>query len=631
MPPALRGTPHTTARQRTRSRGFLLAFGILLVFLLSVVARLAQFRVLDNSIVIDAPYHVLLTIAAYQETPISVHHGVPIVSLGAPLDKFVPWSATTPDGLGNYYYTSFPLLGFVIPRLIFSALSLAVTLRNLLLVNLGIHALATTVSAALGWRLAGLNGASRDCQWSVAGLCAIAYIWNTEALYSHGVIYWAHSPFQIFWMLQLICLSFILSPPSPNRPLLGQVNLALFGLLSFLGPSTEWSGYVANLGLVLVLLVAGRRTSFRKMWLPITAVVVATLLALATFVLFMISTLDHAAFATALTKSYRSRAGVPHEWSYAVFLANFGIGYIESYGLYLALVLGLIVVALRRARENVGDRAVIVPSPLMWIALAAFPLLENALLLQHASRYTFDRLKLSVVIVVALAVVFPQLARRGRSLIVGAVAGCAIFTLVQFIVVSTVLPHVQPTRPYTFIEGVQLLYRRVWQVPEMAKNAILVPRLAGYENAVYATPLKVRGYPCFTLHRNPYELIDSVAALDDLVTKRGAHYGIWLLGIEERNSICYWNQGVVVDRAGNTLEIVGAMSDAEGKAGVLEVTAEALPFFERAANLKIAGQIIPIVRCDADSLRVFLGASPTTGSGPWIYTISSENGRGAGE
>ena len=65
----------------------------------------------------DATWHTLLTIKAYDETPLSVHKFLPIVSLGVKDDKGISWGATVSDELGNYYYTSFSPAVYVLPFL----------------------------------------------------------------------------------------------------------------------------------------------------------------------------------------------------------------------------------------------------------------------------------------------------------------------------------------------------------------------------------------------------------------------------------------------------------------------------------------------------------------------------------
>ena len=181
--------------------------GILSLFLLSYFLRTTHHDgnryVIDN---IDASYHVLLTIKALKATPSDVHKFLPIVSLGNPEDKNIPWGATVPDSYGNYYYTSFSPLGFFIPYLYFEGTGYDLTIENLAIFNMIIHLIATILFA---WIISlflinlGLSPVNRTL--AIISL-TLFYIFSNEALYSHGVIYWHHSLFQVFWFIQLIAL-----------------------------------------------------------------------------------------------------------------------------------------------------------------------------------------------------------------------------------------------------------------------------------------------------------------------------------------------------------------------------------------------------------------------------------------
>ncbi len=57
---------------------------------------------------LEASYHAILTAEALLRTPISQHWGLPLVSLGAANDKWIPWGATVATAHGDYVYTSFP-------------------------------------------------------------------------------------------------------------------------------------------------------------------------------------------------------------------------------------------------------------------------------------------------------------------------------------------------------------------------------------------------------------------------------------------------------------------------------------------------------------------------------------------
>ena len=83
----------------------------------------------------DATWHTLLTVEAYNETPISEHLFLPIITLGSQDDKYITWGATLPDEKGNYYYTSFSAAGYFLPWLFMRIFKLPVTEQSLYLFN----------------------------------------------------------------------------------------------------------------------------------------------------------------------------------------------------------------------------------------------------------------------------------------------------------------------------------------------------------------------------------------------------------------------------------------------------------------------------------------------------------------
>ena len=83
----------------------------------------------------DATWHTLLTMEAYEETPISVHKFLPIVSLGGMDNKHISWGATIPDLEGNYYYTSFSPAGYVLPYFFVKIFHLPINEKSLYIFN----------------------------------------------------------------------------------------------------------------------------------------------------------------------------------------------------------------------------------------------------------------------------------------------------------------------------------------------------------------------------------------------------------------------------------------------------------------------------------------------------------------
>lgn len=72
-------------------------------------------------------------------------------------------------------------------------------------------------------------------------------IFSREVLQSHGVVYWSHSLYQLVMVLTLRYLFQHLTgtPDHPHRR-----HVRMLAVLAFLGPMTEWTGYLFNLGLI---------------------------------------------------------------------------------------------------------------------------------------------------------------------------------------------------------------------------------------------------------------------------------------------------------------------------------------------------------------------------------------------
>ena len=120
----------------------LLVFPAVLALLVSVLKYRSGEINYYNS---DATWHVLYTVEAYRETPVSEHLFLPLTSLGSGDDKNIPWGATVLGRNGNYYYTSFSPAGYFLPWLFMKLFSPSVTEGSLY----GLNTVLFAVSASL--------------------------------------------------------------------------------------------------------------------------------------------------------------------------------------------------------------------------------------------------------------------------------------------------------------------------------------------------------------------------------------------------------------------------------------------------------------------------------------------------
>lgn len=150
---------------------------------LSIMLRYPQSET-QNYTCADATMHTLLTMEAYNETPISVHKFLPIVSLGQSEDKGIPWGATIPDQYGNYYYTSFSPLGYVAPWLFVKMFNLPINKESLYLFNSILYLSCFTLLTALMLKLFGDR-----LPKSLIILISALYLFQPEILHSQGIVY----------------------------------------------------------------------------------------------------------------------------------------------------------------------------------------------------------------------------------------------------------------------------------------------------------------------------------------------------------------------------------------------------------------------------------------------------------
>lgn len=511
------------------SKGSLIVFlSVAFLFAASAVWRLGIYDPASNSRNADAPYHVLLTSAAYDQTPASVHLYLPVVSLGAFQDKNIPWGGAIADQRGNYYYTSFPPLGFIAPHVFMEGAGLPKTLHSLMAFNLLLHAACTAMIALLVWRM--LQGALEPRRTIITALVAVTYIMTTESLRSHGIHYWPHSLFQVVWLGQLLLLHRWLARQSSRATVVGLL------LLSFVAPLVEWSAYFANAALTLVLL-ASRTAHNRPAYGLAFGVAALTAGALAAHLAWFSAVLGPDTLLEIVMSrgQQRSVAAAPLLSS----LHSLWLNYYDSFGhiVSLACMGALAMLTVLRRRSGPAPRAIW----LLMLFAAAVPAFENIVLISHAIEYTFDRLKVLVPLLILLAWTAASMPKWALSFAAAAWVVAVAGNLPTF--------RAEVSRSSFAAEDTHndRLLRRV---RALAKPCTLV-----------AVEGAVRGWVNLKLGRGVYEGVSSPADLATLVRDKGACRGVLLKGKYLWNGIYAWQEALVIQagkdkvrqiRVGNT-------------------------------------------------------------------------------
>lgn len=345
---------------------------------------------------IEAPWHVLLTVEAMAQNPVARHWFLPIVTLGNVHDKFIPWGATVHSAGGDFFYTSFSPPGFVVPFLWFRATGLPLGLTGLAAFNLLLHGISCALLYVLLRRAVAVSGAPPAVSRAAALAGSVIAVAAREPLLSQGLIYWHQSLYQCLLVATLLVVQRI---ASENRR--APASAAALLLLGFAGAWLEWTGFVLNAVLATLFWRAGKRR------LALGLLAVSALAGLA-FVLHFLAVLDPADLLQAMRSRFGARGA--SSGSVTALLA----GYWASYGLFLPL-LGACLLAGALALRRRGPVSF---GPTTFLLLAASgPLLENVLLVQHATEFAFDRLKFIPVAALVIALATAHAGRGGRAAI----------------------------------------------------------------------------------------------------------------------------------------------------------------------------------------------------------------------
>lgn len=379
------------------SRYFIFSILVLLfAYAMSLGLRIDMFMERTGAQGLEASYHVLWTVQALEASPPEAHRFLPTVTRAPDPDALIGWGQTVPTPGGSQVYTSFPPLGFLVPFAVLGPLPGGHGFLMLALLNslVGLAAAAglggLARAAALSLRADApdaMDGAVRDRDgWVVFAAVAVCYLLSREALVSHGAVYWPHS------LAQLCLIAGCWLAFRVFRRVHGWADLAGLFAVALIYPALEWTGFVFNAGLVLAFMGDGvwrRRAGVADghghvCWSAAVLVVLATLVSGGTIVAHYVSVIGAAELLSALGE----RAGARSFRAEAV--VGLPLGYFISFG---ALVPLAALAAVRAVSAGLAGRHR--PVALL-IFVAAFPLLENAVMMQHAHQFSFDRLKLGV-------------------------------------------------------------------------------------------------------------------------------------------------------------------------------------------------------------------------------------------
>jgi hypothetical protein len=500
---------------------------ITLIFAAAVFVRLADFRTVTGTPNLEATYHVLLTIKSLEDVPISESHLLPLVTLGNPMDKFIPWGATIPTKDGDFVYTSFPPLGFVVPYFIFKAGSLSVTPQNLIAFN----CLLGLISALLLWNLVRKIILDDGHDAIVASICGVIgagiLLFSREGLQSFGLVYWSQSIEQVWLLGQLLALLRLASAP-------GRKSLILLSALSFLSAYTEWTGVVANSLLAVLMWFSGKHSGYERPKEIAIALLSSTVLAGVAVCAHFFIALGIRETISALHGRFHARSAMMHDADTVSLLE----GYVHSYGLFIVIAFACaLLIAFRRRDDSPKPATALLAFILM---ASATPLAENLIMLQHACEFSFDRIKLVTPLSIIISIAFAR--TIGENFVAGEF--CILLALVA-----------GARQNFNSYESQKLLFGD-WANTVRANESLRaqVQTLIDVNCATFGTNSKVRGYANLLFDRGMYEFT-TPANLLVKANSAGACGSVFLQQADGHTDLPRFISATVVAKAGTAISI----------------------------------------------------------------------------
>src|SRR5258708_14604510 len=340
---------------------------VMLLFVMLVTAHGFISRDIYNNIGVqnlETPWHVLLTGESMAQPQASKHAFLPIVTLGQPTDRYIPWGATVADSEGRYYYTSATSPTFVLPYIWFRAFQLDPTIENLAGFNFLLQTVLILLLYSFVYKLLQFCGVTSATAAASSAAAMTICIFSREALLAFGIVYWYHGIYLIALVAALwLILYAVSSTTAPSRRLL----LAI-GFACFFGAWIDWTGFIFNAGAAVLLFVFG--PTRRNRWIAIS-MVGGTALAGLVIIAHYGAVIDLATMLTAMKGRFAQRSPLGGRGTTYNVLALIQ-GYALSFVPFLVTLLaGCILVLRARIKPEVLKLLI------MMILLASIPLVQN--------------------------------------------------------------------------------------------------------------------------------------------------------------------------------------------------------------------------------------------------------------
>ena len=414
----------------------------------------------------------------YDETPISVHKFLPIVSLGNEEDKNISWGACQTDNEGNYYYTSFSPVGFVAPYIFIKIFNLPININSLYAFN-SIICIATLILMIIIFCKLFSKYISNHY---IIILTTLIYIFSMEVMHSQGVIFWVHSISQILILIQFI---FFMNYKSKKSKI-------AFYMMCVIMPYVEWTGYVSNVAFAIILfiedIVNNKKIRLKSFGKPVL-IAILTILSFGIFSMHFLMNLNFNDYIGTLKDRFLARNISVSTVKITDLLKGYNISY--RYINILCAVMLVIILCIKRTRSKLWD---LIKEYKYEFIFFTFILLENFIMLEHAVVYSFDRLKAAYILIMVLYITISSLSimkLKNRRIIINIIG-----IILILIAISNVKYYKKLDNSY------------IWINTSYKNDKIIstyVNENFNHENSIIATNGGVRGYFNLLFNRGIYE------------------------------------------------------------------------------------------------------------------------------
>lgn len=498
-------------------------FILAIMQLSTLFLRWHDFNDLAGAQNLEAPYHVLLTVTALNETKASNHWYLPTVTLGGDANKYISWGATVPTKTGDYIYTSFTPIGFLAPYFWFNVFELTPSIKNLAYFNYLLGTLSVLTVFILLKNLLEFNGHIRSISLAGALVGSTIAIFSRESLLSHGVIYWSQCLYQPLLIFTLYLFFKYISCTS-NLTSRNNYAKALI-LAAFIGASTEWTGYIFNAGIIMLLLMKSPDFEIRRR-LAIHITIVTALAAVLTIVHLGLAVGFESAV-KALSHRFFARSSISGS-----FLALIQ-GYFLSYGLFIITIIGASIVIFFKKLHKIRYTNQVI---LMVFLAACIPLVENLLMLQHATQFSFDRLKFILPASIILAFSFAYYEVRGRIILSMLILASSLYGWKSY---------VADNKNHAEWKDINLNNKEL---------AMEIAKKIDTRCATFSSNLGVRGYANLLFHRSIYEG-KSLEQINEHNNKNNTCASVFIEGSQVFPDLPKYTKAVIMFNDGRITEV----------------------------------------------------------------------------